>query len=128
VRSGGDPATEIAAVEFSTGKVLWKQAADEFLHGYVTEAGGVVVLLTRGHGAILARIDGHGVERDSEQAVGDDTTLWVDQSTSSLAVLGHGGPFPGSVGADGAVAADVFDLTAWALRPGAIHLDIDGQP
>ncbi len=128
VRTGGDVTTEMALVDIHTGAEQWREKSnDGFGFAYVSEAGSVVVGLSRSGTAQLASIDQRGDARYSGPLPGHSPTLWPELSTDMLATIGEGGPFPGDVGIDGVVHAGVFDLDAWSLTSEAIQIGLGGS-
>lgn len=129
LRSGGDVTTWVELVALKGGEVAWREDAEEIDGAYVTDAGEVVMLLSRDGAAVVDVVSPNGKARSFKNVPGRAPSLWTVQSSDDLAVLGLDGAFPGNaIGEDGLVTADVLDLKMLQISKGAFSVDLDGQP
>ena len=128
IRSPGDVTTEIALLDILTGKEMWRDVSDRFGFAYVTGSGKTIIEVSRSGAYRIEVIEPNGERAASPPLAWREPTLWPELSTSDLAVVGSGGPFPGNVGGNGVVRASTIDLTNMQLEKDSVRIDISAKP
>jgi hypothetical protein len=128
VREGSVITTGLSLVRLDDGRTMWKVEDGTFANAYVTEAGMTVVLVTN-DGPRLRTIDANGKSRVSGNLPGVDPRLWLQFSSTSLAVVGSGGPFPGDAATNGGmIRASAYDLSRLTAAPSKVTVNLLAVP
>ncbi len=127
VRYGADATTELGLIGLATGKELWHLRADQVRFAYITDDDAVVATVVDSDTVRLTTVDKLGVRRYSSPLAGREPTLWPELSTNALAIVGTGGPFPGTV-EQGVVHASVVDLSSLVVAPDVIRITLTTTP
>ncbi|MEJ7749407.1 MAG: hypothetical protein WKF56_08895 [Candidatus Limnocylindrales bacterium] len=117
-------------MSIDSGKELWRTSAGEYYQAYFTSDGQFVVAMseagTKEPYRLIAITATTGKQRlvksfDSQK----ERTLWPELSTDTVAVVGDGGAFPGTV-ADGKTAVgSTVDLATGQVTTDSVKINIE---